>query len=81
MRRIAVLFAVFVLLIATGTTQASINVDFSVLPTTVDINILNFPPLTLNGVTFGYDTFGSTNDFASADAFRHLWDHVWSPHP
>jgi hypothetical protein len=70
MRRITVLFAVLSLFIAVGAARASITVDFSVLgANTVDITVQNNPAgLTLNGVNFGYDNFGSPADVANANS-------------
>jgi hypothetical protein len=70
MTRTAALSALLSLFVVTGATQASTTVDFSVLGiNTVDITMENYPPpLTINGVTFGYDNFGSVKDWAQADA-------------
>ena len=62
-----ILTAVFAWALMAAPVQAAI-VDFSGLPATVDITFENNPAgLTLNGVTMGYDNFGSATDFAAAD--------------
>ena len=71
MKRILLIMVVLAQVAVAGVALANtVAVDFSVLGmNTVDITLENFPPpLTLNGVTFGYDNFGSSSDFASADA-------------
>jgi hypothetical protein len=69
MRRIAVLGAVLALLIVTGATRASTIVGMSGLASPVDITLENNSAgLTLNGLNFTYDNYGSSSDYAFADA-------------
>jgi hypothetical protein len=71
MKRIFLVMMVLAQVAVAGVALATpVTVDFSVLGSnTVDITLENFPPpLTLNGVTIAYDNFGSSTDFASADA-------------
>jgi hypothetical protein len=62
MKRIFLVMVVLAQLAVSGVALANtVTVDFSVLPTTVDIGVANSPPLTLNGVTFTYDAQGQVD--------------------
>jgi hypothetical protein len=68
MRRIAVLCTVLALFVATGATRASTMVGLEGLDSKVDITMANNSTgLTLDGVTFSYDNYGSSTDYAFAD--------------
>jgi hypothetical protein len=67
MKRIFIAAAVLVQLISVVAAQAAfVPVDFSTVPTTTDITTPN--SITVSGVTFSYDNFGSTSDFATVDS-------------
>jgi hypothetical protein len=71
MRQLIVIGALLVQVVISGSAHAVSNsVDFSVLGiNTIDITLQNNPAgLTLNGVNFSYDNYGSLYDFAAADS-------------
>jgi hypothetical protein len=65
MKRVFTAMVALALLIQTGTAQAAINVDFSVVTTTRDL--VSDGPITLSGVTFSYDDFGFGTETAVVD--------------
>jgi hypothetical protein len=70
MKRI-LLIALLAQFLVTGTASAgSTAIDFNVLGiNAIDITLQNNPAgLTLNGVNFGYDNYGSTTDYAVCDS-------------
>jgi hypothetical protein len=71
MKKFLLIAALLAQVVITGSTfAANVSVDFSVLGmNTIDITLQNNPTgLTLNGLNFGYDNYGSLTDFASADS-------------
>ena len=54
--------------VPTTASAALVSLDFSTLPTTIDITVgSGNSPLLLNGVSIYYDNFGTSTEYASAD--------------